>query len=220
MATESHRWSRTDSSDALDLVDLASGRMARVGRPAESILPGALLADAESLTFRWANLVTQADAAREADLRHGNDPPRLLRALSWLLAFWAVTAETRFGGSAPDVIRSVDYRGPWRRDATAQDAHMWEALTQRVRIGALAALTADPQAVDAFHRATSEPPNVGPVLVRHTLIVLDGFSQDMLNNEINPRGLIATFVANTTPAAPSGPSSSFQPSRPPNPLVS
>jgi hypothetical protein len=208
-------WRPTPDAGALELHDVVSGRSALVVRPVEDDLPGDLLVHVESVAFRWANLVTQAEAEHDVEALGGMTALRSLRALSWLLSLWAVVSEARSGTSAIDIARSVDYQGPWRRDRTADDAHMWEALTQRVRIGALAALTDDPEAMNAYRRAATEPSNVGPILVHHTLIVLDGFSQDMRRHDLDPRGLVAAFVAGTSPVTGTSRRRSFHPARSP-----
>lgn len=213
--TEEFRWTPTPDASTLELHDAVSGRTALVVRPDEDDLPGDLLVHVESVAFRWANLATQTEAEPDVEALGRTDALRSLRALSWLLAFWAVVSETRFGTSALEIIRGVDYRGPWRRDRTPADTKMWEALTQRVRIGALAALSDDPRAVNAYLRAATEPANIGPALIRHTLIVLDGFSQDMQGHGVGPRGLVAAFVAGTSPATSTGRRRSFHAAKPP-----
>ncbi len=180
----------------VELHDLESGYAVRIVRPAEDELPGDLLVDTEELVFRWANLGTHARADNEIGEL---DTMPILYALSWLCALWAVVCEARLGKSAGSIIRDLDYRGGWRRIETAEDADLWDGLTQRVRLGALAALTEDPRAVEAYYRARTDPPDVGPTLVRHTLVHLDGFSQDMQRHDLQAQGLAAAISAHTDP---------------------
>ncbi|WP_460697359.1 hypothetical protein [Nocardia thraciensis] len=192
----SHRWVPTGEADMVELRDPVSGRAVQIVRPASDELSGELLVETEELVFRWANLSTQAGAEAELDSR---DTPSVLRTLSWLGALWAVVCETRLGKSADAIIRDLDYRGGWRQIRGADEARLWDGLTQRVRLGALAALTEDPRAVEAYRSACVDPPDVGPVLVQHTLIHLDAFSQDMRRHKLHARGLAAALVAHTDP---------------------
>ncbi|WP_280256590.1 hypothetical protein [Nocardia wallacei] len=211
MTRNSHRWEPTGEADMVELQDLASGRAVQLVRPAADELPGELLADTEELVFRWASLGTHAQAEAELGDLH---PPSTLLALSWLCALWAVVCETRLGKSAGDIIRDLDYRGGWRKIRTDEEAHIWNGLTQRVRLGALAALTEDPRAVESYYRARTDPPDIGPALVRHTLIHLDAFSQDMQLHDLQARGLAATLVAHTDPLPGPRRRLCFRPSHP------
>ncbi|MFI5781278.1 hypothetical protein [Nocardia sp. NPDC051570] len=212
MTRESHRWVRTADADMVELRDLVSGRAVRIGRPDVDDLPGGFLTEIESLVFRWVNLDTHDEAEDELETRR--EPLHTLRALSWLCALWAVVCETRLGKPADDIIRDLDYRGGWRRLRTAEEARIWAGLTQRVRIGALAALTEDPRAASDYRRACTEPPEVGPMLIRHTLVHLDGFSQDMYQHDIEARGLAAAVVEHTSPSPGTRRRLCFRPSHP------
>ncbi|MBF6333271.1 hypothetical protein [Nocardia transvalensis] len=212
MTREAHRWVPTDESDMVELQDLVSARVVRIGRPDVDDLPGGLLLDIESLVFRWAYLETHDEAEEEIETRR--EPLHTLRALSWLCALWAVVCETRLGKPADDIIRDLDYRGGWRQIRNAEQARIWDGLTQRVRIGALAALTEDPRAAADYRRACTEPPDVGPMLIRHTLIHLDGFSQDMQRHDIEARGLAAAVVKHTSPSPGPRRRLCFRPSQP------
>ncbi|MGY2062770.1 hypothetical protein ACW9HQ_48465, partial [Nocardia gipuzkoensis] len=97
---------------------------------------------------------------------------------------------------------------------TPEEARIWTGLTQRVRIGALAALTEDPRAASDYRRACTDPPDVAPMLIRHTLIHLDGFSQDMYRHHIEARGLAAAVVENTSPSTGTRRRLCFRPSHP------
>ncbi|MFF0489371.1 hypothetical protein ACFYTQ_10160 [Nocardia sp. NPDC004068] len=203
---------RTADADMVELRDLVSGRAVRIGRPDVEDLPGGFLIEVESLVFRWVNLDTHDEAEEELGTRR--EPLHTLRALSWLCALWAVVCETRLGKPADDIIRDLDYRGGWRRIRSAEEARVWSGLTQRVRIGALAALTEDPRAAADYRRACTEPPDVAPMLIRHTLIHLDGFSQDMGRHDIEARGLAAAVVEHTSPSAGRRRRLCFRPSHP------
>jgi hypothetical protein len=192
-----HRWVPTGEPDMVELRDLISGRSVQLVRPDVDDLPGVLLTDMETLVFRWADFTTAAEAE---DTVAGREPVPALRAMSWVFALWAVVCETRFGKPADAIIRDLDYRGGRRRDRTPERARTWRALTQRVRLGALAALTEDPRAVAAYRQVCTEPEDVGPLLIRHTLIHLDALAQDMRRHDLPPQGLVAEFVAHTSPA--------------------
>ncbi|KZM68571.1 hypothetical protein IU500_11690 [Nocardia terpenica] len=199
MSRELYRWVPTGESDMVELRDLRSGRAVQIVRPDDADLPGDLLLEIESLVFRWSNRTTHAEA--EADLAVRWEAVDSLRAMSWLCALWAVVCETRLGKSADDIIRDLDYRGGWRTLRTAEDAQLWEGLTQRVRLGALAALTEDPRAAQAYYEACVESTDVGSALLRHTLIHLDALGQDMRRHDIDPRGLATAVVTHTMPNA-------------------
>ncbi|MBF6173372.1 hypothetical protein [Nocardia blacklockiae] len=207
----SHRWTPTGEADMVELQDLVSGRAVQLVRPAEDELPGEFLADTEELVFRWANLGTHAQA--EAEL-NSLDCTATLHALSWMCALWAVVCETRLGKSAGDILRDLDYRGGWRKIRTEEEAHLWNGLTQRVRLGALAALTEDPRAVESYYRACGDPPDIGPTLVRHTLIHLDAFSQDMERHDLRAQGLALAVVSHTDPLPGPRRRLCFRPSHP------
>ncbi|MBB5913533.1 hypothetical protein BJY24_002400 [Nocardia transvalensis] len=195
----------------VELRDLVSGRVVHIVRPDEAELPGSLLTDAEDLVFRWAGLGTHAQADSEIA---SVDTDAMLLALSWLCALWAVVCETRLGKSAGNIIRDLDYRGGWRTINTAEEASLWRSLTQRVRLGALAALTEDPRAVESYQRACTDPPEIGPALLRHTLIHLDAFSQDMQRHDLPAQGLAAAVVAHTEPLNEPRRRLCFRPSQP------
>jgi hypothetical protein len=191
------RWVTVAEADSLELLDPVSGRSIVVVRPAEDMLAMEDLVWLEQLVFAWANLLTQRDADRELAALVKAEPLAVLTGLSWILAVWCVLTEVRTGTSADDVARALDYQGPWRRAETADEELMWTALNQRVRIGVLAALTEDERAIAAYKQVVTVPSNAAPVLLRHTLVTMDGFSQDMLRNGVNAKGLIASFAERT-----------------------
>jgi hypothetical protein len=214
MTRSSHRWVPTDDAGLVELQDLVSGWSVQIGRPDVDDLPGGLLVDIEALVFCWADLTTQTEAETVLAER---EPVHTLRAMSWVLALWAVVCETRLGKPADAILHDLDYQGGWRRDHTADEAHTWRALTQRVRIGGLAALTEDPRAVATYRRACTEPADVAPLLLRHTMIHLDAFSQDMQRHRLPPHGLVAELVAHTSPTAGPRRRLCFRPAYPADP---
>ncbi|WP_067664060.1 hypothetical protein [Nocardia miyunensis] len=199
MTGHEHDWVPTADPAMVELRDPLSQRAVRIVRPDEGELPGDFLVELEALVFQWEDTTTQAAADAYLALRGSQERITILRGLSWLCALWAVVCETRLGKSADNIIRDLDYRGGRRVIRNADQARRWENLTQRVRLGALAALTEDPRAVGAYRTACTEPTGIAADLIRHTLIHLDGFSQDMQRHDLNARGLAAGVIANTQP---------------------
>lgn len=193
------RWVTTPDEDSLELFDPLTGRSALVVRPPDDVLVMDSLVRLEGLATAWGSLVTQEEADRELLALLHAEPYETFVGLSWMVALWCVACEVRTGISAVEGARGLDYHGPWRPADDPEAARLWQALTQRVRIGVLAALTEDERAVDAYREATTTPANVGPALLRHTVVLMDGFFQDMRRNGLDPRGLIASFAAQTRP---------------------
>ncbi|WP_227984958.1 hypothetical protein [Nocardia spumae] len=217
MAGEPHRWVTTAETDTVVLRDLASGRAVEIVRPDEQELPEPLLREVETLVFDWANLLTQYDAWSDIHALYRREPDTVFRALSWLLALWAVVGETRVGKPADAIIRDLDYRGGWREIHSAEDERIWTGLTQRVRLGGIAALTEDPRALRAYYDAWTESADIGPMLLQHTLIHLDALSQDMDRAGIRARGLAAGLLDHTEPDPGPRRRLCFRPSRPDDP---
>ncbi|MBF6144283.1 hypothetical protein [Nocardia nova] len=199
MAGEPYRWVATAETDMVELRDPVSGRAVEIVRPSDEDLPAPLLREVETLVFDWANLLTQYEAWSDLHTLYRREPDTVLWALSWLLALWAVVGETRTGKPADAIIRDLDYRGGWRDLRNAEDERVWTGLTQRVRLGGIAALTEDPRAVRAYHDACVEPADIGPILLRHTLIHLDALSQDMDRAGMRARGLASAVLDHTAP---------------------
>jgi hypothetical protein len=193
------QWVTMVETDSLELLDAVTKRSVAVVRPPDDRHAIEDLVRLERLGFAWANILTQQDADRELTDLVKTEPLPVLTGLSWILALWCVVCEVRTGMSAADAARELDYHGPWRRADTLDDEYMWTALNQRVRIGVLAALTEDERAVAAYERAITVPANAAPVLLRHTLVLMDGLSQDMLRNGCNAKGLVASFAERTRP---------------------
>ena len=204
-------WVPLAESDALELVDPVSRRSTVVVRPPDDVLAMDHLVRLEQLGFAWCNVLTQHEA--DVELK-ALEPLPVLTGLNWILALWCVACEVDTGISAADGARTLDYRGGWRTEQSAGDEAMWNALAERARIGVLAALTEDDRAVDAYRRAAIDPPPVTAALLRYTVLLFDGFSQDMMGNQLNPKGLVASFAAQTRPTA--SPRRCFRPSTVPS----
>ena len=214
MTGHEHVWIRTGDPAMVELRDPLSRCAVGIVRPDENELPGEFLVELETLVFQWENVNTQASADAYLALRGPDERIDLLRGLSWLCALWAVVCETRLGKSADNIIRDLDYRGGRRVIRSADQGRLWENLTQRVRLGALAALTEDPRAVAAYHTACTEPAGIAADLIQHTLIHLDGFSQDMQRHGLTARGLAAGVIAHTRPSTGPRKRLCFRPAHP------
>ena len=214
MAGEPLRWVVTTETDMVELHDPTSARAVEIVRPSEEDLPAELLREIETLVFEWANLLTQYDAWSDLHRLARRDPDAVFWALSWLLALWAVVGETRTAKPADAIIRDLDYRGGWRELHSAEDERIWTGLTQRVRLGGIAALTEDPRAVRAYQDACDEPGDIAPMLLRHTLIHLDALSQDMDRAGMRAHGLASAVLDHTEPDHGPRRRLCFRPSRP------
>jgi hypothetical protein len=199
MRDSQHDWVPTGDPEMIELRDPVSRRAVVIARPDAAELPGKFLVELESLVFQWEDTATQAAADAYLALRDTRDLIRILRGLSWLCALWAVVCETRLGKPADNILRDLDYRGGRRTVDTAEQARLWEGMTQRARLGGLAALTEDPRAVASYRTACTDPPDIAPALIQHTLILLDGLSQDMQRHQLIARGLAAAVIAHTEP---------------------
>ncbi|WP_216892389.1 hypothetical protein [Nocardia alni] len=193
------QWAPTDDPEMVELRDPLSQCAVQIARPDSAELPAEFLVELETLVFQWENPATQAAADAYLALRGEREHLAILRGLSWLCALWAVVCETRLGKPADAIIRDLDYRGGRRVIHSEDEAIVWDGLTHRVRLGALAALTEDPRAVAAYRAACTDPADIAPALVQHTLIHLDGFSQDMQRHDLTARGLAAAVITNTGP---------------------
>ncbi|MBU3060345.1 hypothetical protein KO481_02265 [Nocardia sp. NEAU-G5] len=194
-----HDWVPTEDPEMVELRDPLSRWGVRIVRPDSTELPGEFLVELEALVFEWEDTATQAGADAYLALRGVQEQQSILRGLSWLCALWAVVCEARLGKPADSIIRDLDYRGGRRTIHTAQEAERWEGMTRRVRLGALAALTEDPRAVAAYRVACTDPADIARALIEHTLVHLDGFSQDMQRHNLTARGLAAAVISHTSP---------------------
>ncbi|WP_239309354.1 MULTISPECIES: hypothetical protein [unclassified Frankia] len=191
-------WQTLHDAGALALVDTASHRAAAVARPCTPELDIADIVEAERLVQAWADASTRRAAEEALAGRLAADSTRLLRSLSWLLAMWAVTLHLRTGEQPHTVIRSLTYRGVWRSAEAPHCEGVWESLSQRVRVGALAALTGDSDAAHAFRLAICQPPGIAEVLLHHALSVMGDLARNMHAIGIDPTDLARTLAAYTT----------------------
>ncbi|WP_131747363.1 hypothetical protein [Frankia sp. Cppng1_Ct_nod] len=191
-------WQTLYDTGALALVDTASRRAAAVTRPCTPELDITDIVEAERLVQAWVDAATQAEAEEALAGRLASDAGRLLRALSWLLAMWAVTLHLRTGEQPTAIIGSLRFCGVWRSAEAPFAEKVWESLSQRVRIGALAALTGDTDATYAFTRAISQPSGIAEVLLRHALVVMNDLVRNMRDLGIDPTDLARTLAAYTT----------------------
>jgi hypothetical protein len=155
----------------------------------------------EHLAFRWVSLPTQAPAQAELFGALDTDPLRVLNGMNWLVAYWTVLWDLRGGGSATELIRRLDYTGPWRETVTAAGApereHVWQAITQRVRAGVLAQLTGDPGMRNEYD---AEVTRLAPDVFLHiTLATMDGLSQDLTREGLRLKGMAAALSEHTIP---------------------
>lgn len=138
-----------------------------------------------------------------------NDPLRVLTGMNWLIAYWAVLWDLRSGSPAEELIRSLDYTGPWRTGAIPEREQVWRTMSQRVRSGVLAALTGNPEA----HRVyASEVRRLAPDVFLHvTLTIMDTMSRDLIRRGLDLEGMAVGLAERTQPGSGDGPS--FSPPR-------
>lgn len=203
----SYRWSSLDEIGAVRLYDSVSGREAVLRRPAGELLSMDDVVRIEALAFRDADEpVAELFGALDAD------PLRVLTGMNWLIAFWSVLWDLRTGEPAPDLVRILDYHGPWRRVGGDEQEQVWRSMSQRVRAGVLAALTGNPEA----HRVYSEDvKRLAPDVFLHvTLTIMDDLSRDLADRGLDLSGMAAA-LAERVPEHDGGPS--FAPPRPATP---
>jgi hypothetical protein len=205
-------WQTLPDAGSLALVDAASRRAVAITQPCTHELSMDDVVEIEQLVTSWTEGPYRADAEHALFERLTADPERLLRALSWLLAMWAVAVHVRTGQPPTTIVRALTYRGVWRSEQTPYTEHVWETLTERVRLGALAALTGDPATIGAFQAAISHPPGIGEVLMRHSLELMRTINEDMRLHNLDPAGLARALSLYT--AAPAvAVTQSFRPLR-------
>lgn len=134
---------------------------------------------------QWGNLVTHDSAEATLRLKLSQEPLTLLYGVSWILAMWARVVEINTNIRADDVIRGLEYSGPWL-DST--EPH-WQTATHIVRLGALAVLILDNEAKARFDELATTPPGAEAVTLRCALAMMDGFSQDIHKHFASPWGL-------------------------------
>ncbi|KLL12358.1 MULTISPECIES: hypothetical protein [Protofrankia] len=197
MAPAGLSWQTLHDVGALALVDTDSQRAAAVVRPCTPELDITDIVEAERLVQAWVNATTrqEAEAALATCLRV--DAVRLLQSLGWLLAMWAVTLHLRTGEQPHMVIRSLTYRGVWRGAQAPLSEQVWESLSERIRVGALAALTGDAEIANAFRQAVQRPVGIAEVLLHHALVVMDDLARSMHAIGVDPTNLAQTLAVYT-----------------------
>ncbi len=197
MAPAGLSWQTLHDVGALALVDTASQRAAAVARPCTPELDITDIVEAERLVQAWADTTTRQEAEEALATRLQVDAVRILQSLSWLLAMWAVTLHLRTGEQPHMVIRSLTYRGVWRGAQAPHAEGVWESLSERIRVGALAALTGDTETTSAFRLAIQRPPGIAEVLLHHALVVMDDLARSMHAIGVDPTDLARTLAVYT-----------------------
>jgi hypothetical protein len=199
-----YTWSTLPQGDGVELRDMASGRSTVLRRPPSELLVMEDVVRIEALAFREEDQ-PQAELFGAMD----TDPLRVLTGMNWLIAFWAVLWDLRSGSPAGDVIRSLDYDGPWRTGAIPEREQVWRTMSQRVRSGVLAALTGNPEAHRVYE---AEVRRLAPDVFLHvTLTIMDTLSRDLIRRGLELDGM-AAGLAERTRSGPDG-SPSFSPPR-------
>jgi hypothetical protein len=199
-----YRWSTLPQGDGVELRDLASGRSTVLRRPPAELLVMEDIVRIEALAFREDDQ-PQAELFGAMD----TDPLRVLTGMNWLIAFWAVLWDLRSGSPAGDLIRSLDYDGPWRTGAIPERDQVWRTMSQRVRSGVLAALTGNPEAHRVYE---AEVRRLAPDVFLHvTLTIMDTLSRDLTRRGLDLDGMAAGLAERTRSGPDGGPS--FSPPR-------
>jgi hypothetical protein len=183
---------------------MASGRSTVLRRPPSELLVMEDVVRIEALAFREEDQ-PQAELFGAMD----TDPLRVLTGMNWLIAFWAVLWDLRSGSPAGEVIRSLDYDGPWRTGAIPEREQVWRTMSQRVRSGVLAALTGNPEAHRVYE---AEVRRLAPDVFLHvTLTIMDTLSRDLIRQGLDLDGMAAGLAERTRSVPDGGPS--FSPPR-------
>lgn len=188
----------------MELRDTASGRTTVLRQPPADRLAMEDVVRIEALAFRESDQ-PQAELFGAMD----TDPLRVLTGMNWLIAYWAVLWDLRTGSPADELIRSLDYDGPWRTSAIPEREQVWRTMSQRVRAGVLAALTGNPEAHRVYE---SEVRRLAPDVFLHvTLTIMDTLSRELSRQGLDLDGMAAGLAERTRPAQDGGPS--FSPPR-------
>jgi hypothetical protein len=199
-----YTWSTLAGGDAVELHDTVSGRSTTFRRPPAELLPMDDVLRIEALAFRQSEQ-PQAELFGAMD----SDPLRVLTGMNWLIAFWAVLWDLRSGEPAGDMVRTLDYSGPWRTGAIPEREQVWRTMSQRVRTGVLAALTGN---IEAHRVYESEVRRLAPDVFLHvTLTMMDTLNRDLTRQGLHLDGMAADLAARTRPGESGGPS--FTPPR-------
>jgi hypothetical protein len=201
----SYTWSRLPEADVVELRDIVSDRSTVLRRPPPDLLAMDDIVRIEALALREGT-GSQAELFGALD----TDPLRVLAGMNWLIAFWAVLWDLRASEPAGDLVRTLDYDGPWRKGAGPEQEQVWRSMSQRVRTGVFAALTGSPES----HRVyAAEVRRLAPDVFLHvTLTIMDGLSRNLTRQGLELAGMAAELEQHTEPGHPtSGPS--FTPPR-------
>ena len=199
-----YAWSTLPEGDGVELRDTASGRMTVLRRPPAELLVMEDVVRIEALAFREGD-GPQAELFGAMD----TDPLRVLTGMNWLIAYWAVLWDLRTGSPAGDLIRSLDYSGPWRTGDIPEREQVWKTMSQRVRSGVLAALTGNPEAHRVYE---AEVRRLAPDVFLHvTLTIMDTLSSDLRSEGLDLDGMAAGLADRTRSGPDGGPS--FSPPR-------
>jgi hypothetical protein len=199
-----YTWSTLPEGDGVELRDTASVRATVVRRPPPDLLEMDDVVAIEALAFRESDQ-PQAELFGAMD----TDPLRVLAGMNWLIAFWAVLWDLRSGTRADELVRTLDYDGPWRTGTIPEREQVWKTMSQRVRSGVLAALTGNPEAHRVYE---SEVRRLAPDVFLHvTLTIMDTMSRDLTRQGLTLDGMAAGLAERTRPGPNGGPS--FSPPR-------
>ncbi|MFB9833148.1 hypothetical protein [Actinoallomurus acaciae] len=199
-----YTWSTLPEGDGVELRDTASQRSTILRRPPPDLLEMDDIVSIEALAFREGDR-PQAELFGAMD----TDPLRVLTGMNWLIAFWAVLWDLRSAAPADELIRSLDYNGPWRSGAIPEREQVWRTMSQRVRSGVLAALTGNPEAHRVYE---DEVRRLAPDVFLHvTLTIMDTLSRDLVRQGLDLDGMAARLAERTRPGPSGGPS--FSPPR-------
>lgn len=201
---DSYTWSPSVEADATELRDLVSGRSTLLRRPPPQLLAMDDVIRIEALAFR-ERLGSQAELFGALD----TDPLRVLAGMNWVIAFWAVLWDLRAGEPADELIRTLDYDGPWRKGATPEQEQVWRSMSQRVRTGVLAALTGN---LESHRVYEAEVRRLAPDVFLHvTMTIMDGLRRNLARQGLELEGMAEELSARTSHDHPRGPS--FSPPR-------
>ncbi len=192
-------------------MDTISRRAAALARPHPGDLPIEEIVTVEREVLRWLDPATRAEAESVLVDRLGGDPMPTLRAVCWLTASWAVVLHLRTGYAPTEVLRQLSFGGVWRGPQAPETERVWEFLTAQVRAGALAALTDDAAAAQAFYAAaTTQIPGYPECLLHHCLMLMSGLWLTLAAHGVEPHDLAATLAVYTHDAF-DRPTGSFRP---------
>lgn len=201
---DSYTWSPFVEADATELRDLTSGRSTLLRRPPPELLAMDDVIRIEVLAFR-ERLGSQAELFGALD----SDPLRVLAGMNWTIAFWAVLWDLRAGEPADELVRTLDYDGPWRMGATHEQEQVWRSMSHRVRTGVLAALTGN---LESHRVYEAEVRRLAPDVFLHvTLTIMDGLRRNLTRQGLDLQGMAEELSARTSRDRPHGPS--FSPPR-------